>query len=227
MQDVNDRYIEMTLPYSIRPIAAALSLTLPCASVAEQSHETLVVAGGCFWCVEADFESVPGVDEAVSGYSGGTTDNPTYKQVTQGGTGHFEAVQIHFDPAVVSRRKLLRLFFRSIDPTDAEGQFCDRGPSYRTAVFVSSESERALAKSVKSEAEMALGKTIVTPILNAAPFFVAEDYHQNYYKGKKPVFTRFGPRRQSAAYKLYRKACGRDDRVRTLWGDESPFAPEK
>jgi len=184
----------------------------------------LVVAGGCFWCVEADFEKVEGVTAAVSGYTGGTVKNPTYKQVSRGGTGHYEAVEITFDPDVISREKLLALFLRSIDPTDAGGQFCDRGDSYRTAIFVSNKVEKSLAQAAIAEAERALGKTIVTPVLPTAPFYKAEAYHQDYYKGTSLVLTRFGPKRQSEAYKRYREACGRDARVRALWGDAAPFA---
>lgn len=189
-------------------------------------HETLVVAGGCFWCVESDFESVPGVIEAVSGFTGGTTNSPSYKDVARGGTGHYEAVLITFDPASISRATLLDLFFRSVDPTDAGGQFCDRGDSYRTAVFVEGAEEKVIAETAKRKAEQDLGKTVVTPILNADTFYPAEDYHQNYYKGERLIFTRFGPKRQSAAYKLYRAACGRDARVRQLWGNAAPFAED-
>ena len=201
-------------------LAAALRM-LP--AHAGQS-ETLTVAGGCFWCVEADFESVPGVTRAVSGYTGGDVDNPTYKQVTRGGTGHYEAVQITFDAGRVSRERLLQLFFRSVDPTDAGGQFCDRGKSYRTAIFVSNAGEKALAEQAKAEAQSALGQKIVTPILNAGAFYKAEDYHQDYYKGSKLILTRRGPKQQAEAYKFYRKACGRDHRVRELWGSAAPFA---
>ncbi|MCR9124991.1 MAG: peptide-methionine (S)-S-oxide reductase MsrA [Rhodobacteraceae bacterium] len=188
------------------------------------SEETLIVAGGCFWCVEADFESLPGVTEAVSGFIGGTVENPTYKQVVKGGTGHFEAVEITFDPARVSRATLLNAFFRSIDPTDDGGQFCDRGAPYRTAVFVSGKGEMALAARAKSDAQGALGQTVVTPILPRTAFYPAEAYHQDYYKGTKLVLTRFGPKSQANAYKAYRDACGRDQRVRQLWGDAAPFA---
>ena len=186
-------------------------------------HETLVVAGGCFGCGESDFESVPGVIEAVSGYTGGSSDNPTYKQVTKGGTGHFEAVEITFDPGVVSRETLLALFLRSVDPTDTGGQFCDRGESYRTAIFVSNKAEKQLAEAAKADAQQALGTKIVTPILQNGTFYPAEAYHQDYYKGTKLVLTRFGPKRQSTAYKLYREACGRDQRVGELWGKDAPF----
>lgn len=186
--------------------------------------DTLIVAGGCFWCVEADFEKVDGVIEAISGYTGGTLANPTYKKVSAGGTGHYEAVEIRFDPDRVSIGTLLEKFFRSIDPTDAGGQFCDRGDSYRTAIFVSDQAQKDAALAAKAAAQSALGKKIVTPIIAASRFYPAEDYHQDYYKGNKLVLTRFGPKKQSSAYKAYRDACGRDARVRQLWGKAAPFA---
>ncbi|WP_202075789.1 peptide-methionine (S)-S-oxide reductase MsrA [Pseudooceanicola pacificus] len=185
--------------------------------------DTLTVAGGCFWCVEADFESVAGVRSVVSGYTGGTLKNPTYKQVSAGGTGHYEAVQINYDPRRISLDQLLALFFRSVDPTDAGGQFCDRGDSYRTAIFVSTAAEQQAAQKARAEAQAALGQKIVTPILKAGTFYKAEDYHQNYYKGSKLILTRFGPKRQAEAYKRYREACGRDKRIRALWGNGAPF----
>ncbi len=212
----------------IKPLALSLliviAVALKCGPAQAGGSETLTVAGGCFWCVESDFEMVKGVSEVVSGYAGGTVANPTYKQVVKGGTGHFEAVQITFDPAKTNRATLLSMFFRSVDPTDAGGQFCDRGDTYRTAIFVSNKAERDIAERAKAEAQAALGQSIVTPILNAATFYPAEAYHQDYYKGTKLVLTRFGPKRQHAAYKAYRKACGRDARVRQLWGDAAPFA---
>lgn len=218
----------MSLIDTLKPIALVaamgLSTLLQSAPASAASPETLTVAGGCFWCVESDFETVPGVISAVSGYTGGTADNPTYKQVTRGGTGHYEAVQITFDPDKVSRERLLNLFFRSVDPTDAGGQFCDRGDSYRTAIFVSNSREKALAEQAKSSAQSDLKRKVVTPILDAGTFFPAEEYHQDYYKGTKLIFTRFGPKRQHDAYKAYRKACGRDERVKELWGDAAPFA---
>ena len=186
------------------------------ASAAES--QTLTVAGGCFWCVEADFEKVNGVLDAVSGYTGGTTANPTYKQVTRGGTGHYEAVQITFDPDVISRASLMNMFLRSVDPTDAGGQFCDRGNSYRTAIFVSDQDEKTTATKAVADAQAELGQTIVTPILPASPFYRAEEYHQDYYKGRSLVLTRAGPKSQATAYSFYRDACGRDERVRELWG---------
>ena len=151
-------------------------------------------------------------------------DNPTYDQVSRGGTGHYEAVEITFDPAKVSRETLLSMFFRSVDPTDAGGQFCDRGESYRTAIFVSNTGEKAQAEQARKDAQNALGQAIVTPILQQSTFYPAEAYHQDYYKGDKLIFTRFGPKRQRNAYKAYRKACGRDARVKELWGTAAPFA---
>ena len=162
--------------------------------------------------------------EVVSGYTGGTTANPTYKAVTKGGTGHYEAVEISYDDSVIGYHRLLHDFFRSVDPTDAGGQFCDRGDSYRTAIFVSNSEERAAAEMAKAEAQSELGRTIVTPILDASEFYVAEDYHQDYYKSKEFVLTRRGPKSKANAYKFYRKACRRDDRIRQLWGDAAPFA---
>lgn len=183
--------------------------------------QTAVVAGGCFWCVESDFESVNGVSGVVSGYTGGTTANPTYK--TLKGTGHYEAVEITYDADVVSYAQLLNAFFRSVDPTDAGGQFCDRGDTYRTAVFVSNAGEQATAQAALAAAQRDLGRTIVTPILSAATFYPAEDYHQDYYLGTNRVVTRGGVKTQADAYKFYRDGCGRDARVKQLWGSAAPF----
>lgn len=194
-----------------------------CTSAKASETRTLTVAGGCFWCVEADFEKVRGVKSAVSGFTGGTVADPTYKQVVNGGTGHYEAVEITFDPTVVSRQQLLGLFLRSVDVTDAGGQFCDRGDSYRTAIFVDGDTERDIAERVITEAEAELGQRIVTPVLELGEFYPAEAYHQDYYKGSKLILTRFGPKKQSEAYKAYRSACNRDQRVRELWGDAAPF----
>ncbi len=200
-------------------LAAALTL-FGTAAVAE---DTLTVAGGCFWCVEADFEKVRGVREVVSGFTGGTVENPSYKQVVRGGTGHYEAVQIMFDPAQVSRAQLLSMFLRSVDPTDAGGQFCDRGQSYATAIFVGTPGERREAEAAVAQAQSALGQNVVTPVLPETEFYPAEAYHQDYCKSSDRVVTRFGIRTKADAYKRYRDACGRDTRVRQLWGDAAPF----
>lgn len=212
---------------NLKAVALAALIVLGLGLQHSKAHaagtEVLTVAGGCFWCVEADFEKVPGVKEVVSGYTGGTVENPTYKQVVRGGTGHYEAVQIMYDPAKVSARELYDLFFRSVDPTDAGGQFCDRGDRYRTAIFVSDSAEKAVAEAAKADAAAALDQKIVTPILDTSPFYKAEAYHQDYYKGEKLILTRFGPKSQASAYKRYRDACGRDERVRDLWGNAAPF----
>ncbi|MEL6465768.1 MAG: peptide-methionine (S)-S-oxide reductase MsrA [Pseudomonadota bacterium] len=188
-----------------------------------QQLETITVAGGCFWCVEADFEQVDGVTDAISGFAGGTVENPSYKQVVNGGTGHYEAVQIIYDPSKVSAATLYDMFFRSVDPTDAGGQFCDRGDSYRTAIFATPD-QKAAAQAAKANAQAALGQTIVTPILGDTDFYPADGYHQDYYKQRTLILTRFGPKSKANAYKAYRAACGRDERVRQLWGSAALFA---
>lgn len=209
---------------TLTAIAVAAVLALLLGHPAHAATEKAIVAGGCFWCVESDFESVPGVKGVVSGYTGGTTRNPTYKQVKGEDTGHYESVEITFDNAKISYDQLIHLFLRSVDPTDAGGQFCDRGESYRTAIFYRNDAQKNAAIAAVKEAQAALGKTIVTPILPAQTFWPAEDYHQDYYKGTGLVLTRAGPKRQDNAYKFYRNACGRDQRVKQLWGKEAAFA---
>jgi peptide-methionine (S)-S-oxide reductase len=197
-------------------LAAALAaLVAPAAPAAAQDLQQAIVAGGCFWCVEADFDKVPGVMETLSGYTGGDLENPTYQQVTSSNTGHYEAVRITFDADVISYREIIDIFWRTVDPTDPAGQFCDRGPSYRTAVFPLDAEQEAAAEASLVEARAALGQEIVTPILEAAPFWPAEDYHQNYYQ--ENAFN----------YGFYRRACGRDARVRSLWGEEAYMGLEK
>lgn len=195
--------------------AAPLALTLVNAPVYAAD---ITVAGGCFWCIEADYEKLDGVSAAVSGFTGGTVANPTYKQVTGGGTGHYEAVRITYDPAKLSLDDLYTFFFHAIDPTDAGGQFCDRGDSYRSAIFVHSADQKAAAEAAKAKAERELGQSIVTPIVNASTFYAADSYHQDYYKSDRLVVTRFGPLAKKNAYQRYRDACGRDDRLQDLWG---------
>ena len=186
--------------------------------------ETATFAGGCFWCVEADFEKVKGVKSVVSGFTGGKIANPSYKQVVAGGSGHFEAVEIEYDPNTISYQQLVQLFLRSVDVTDAGGQFCDRGASYRTAIFTSNKAESDIATAEIDRAEKALGQEVVTPVLPAGAFYPADEYHQDYYKKQDVILTRFGPRSKEKAYKLYRNACGRDQRVKALWGNEAAFA---
>jgi peptide-methionine (S)-S-oxide reductase len=204
--------------------AIAVALFLQHGRAHAQDIRTTVVAGGCFWCVEADLERVAGVVEVVSGFAGGSVPNPSYDQVVSGGTGHLEVVEITYDAAQLSYAQLLDLFLRSVDPTDAGGQFCDRGPNYATAIFVETPEERRIAEAALAEAQRTLGQTVVTPVRNAATFYPAEAYHQDYYQSDDIILTRFGPRRKSVAYGLYREACGRDARVRELWGDAAPFA---
>ncbi|SLN55714.1 Peptide methionine sulfoxide reductase MsrA [Roseivivax jejudonensis] len=211
----------MTLPKVLR--AAALACAAMPALAGAAAAAEITVAGGCFWCVEADFEKVDGVSEVVSGYTGGDVEDPTYKQVVAGGTGHYEATEIVYDPETVSRRQLYDLFFRSIDPFDDGGQFCDRGESYRTAIFVDGPVARADAEAAKAAAEETLGREVVTPILDADTFYEAEDYHQDYYKSTERTLTRFGWIDRADAYERYRTACRRDERVREIWGEDAPF----
>ena len=216
----------MIFTCSAKSIALALVATVEIfaqVQTVQADTETLTVAGGCFWCVESDFESVNGVEEAISGFAGGKVANPAYKQVIRGGTGHYEAVQITFDPDIVSRDEILSNFFRSVDPTDAGGQFCDRGQSYATAIFAEGPDQKAAAEKAKVQAASDLGQRVVTPILGTFPFYAADASHQDYYKCSKIVLTRFGPKKQSKAYKAYRNACGRDQSVERLWGVAAPF----
>ncbi|AGI70132.1 peptide methionine sulfoxide reductase MsrA [Octadecabacter antarcticus 307] len=216
-----------TMTRNLKTVALAAAIgtaTLMHAGKADaQDMQTITVAGGCFWCVESDFEKVTGVAEVTSGYTDGTTDNPTYRQVTGGGTGHYEAVQISYDTDQVSARQIYDLFFRSVDPTDAGGQFCDRGDSYRTAIFVSNPAQQQAALAALADAQSELGQQIVTPILATSTFTNAEDYHQDYYKGQNRVVTRRGIKTETEAYLFYREACGRDARIEQLWGSNAPF----
>jgi peptide-methionine (S)-S-oxide reductase len=171
--------------------------------------ETALFAGGCFWSAESDIEHVPGVIEAVSGFAGGTVRNPSYEQVVRGGTGHVEAVRVTFDPARIGYAQLVRRFLRTIDPTDPEGQFCDQGPNYRTAIFALNPAQRRAAEAAVAEANRILHGHVVTPVRAAAPFYPAEAYHQDY------------ARRNAVSYGLYRRGCGRDARLRAVWGAEA------
>jgi peptide-methionine (S)-S-oxide reductase len=191
-----------------RRLAATLALGLSTLSAPALAADPQVAifAGGCFWCVESDFDHVDGVLSTTSGYIGGTTDNPTYEDHTA--AEHREAVRIEFDPDKVGYDQLLSAFFRSVDPTDGGGQFCDRGHSYTTAVYAVGDDQLAAAEKAKADAQAALaGKEVVTEIVAAPTFWPAEDYHQDYYE-KNPL-----------RYKYYRSACGRDDRVKEVWGD--------
>jgi peptide-methionine (S)-S-oxide reductase len=166
-------------------------------------------AGGCFWCMEPPFDKLEGVVSTTSGYIGGHTKNPTYKEVSSGGTGHTEAVEIAYDPAKISYAKLLEVFWRNIDPVTPNAQFCDRGSQYRSGIFYHDETQKQLAEASKQtlEASKRLKAPIVTEITAASTFYPAEDYHQDYYQ-KNPL-----------RYKFYRYNCGRDQRLQELWGD--------
>ncbi|WP_134683899.1 peptide-methionine (S)-S-oxide reductase MsrA [Brevibacillus migulae] len=172
--------------------------------------EKATFAGGCFWCMVKPFDEQPGIIQVVSGYTGGHVENPTYEQVCSEETGHYEAVQITFDPSIFPYTKLLDIFWQQIDPTDAGGQFHDRGGSYRTAIFTHTEEQRSQAEASKRVLEESgrFDKPIATEILPAGPFYPAEDYHQDYYK-KNPV-----------RYELYRKGSGRDAFIKKHWRDE-------
>lgn len=212
--------------HSGRALAAATAFAAAAAvsvqNAAAADSRTAVFAGGCFWCVEADFDSVEGVVGTTSGYAVATAESG--QQAGSKRSRRYEAVAIEFDPDIVSFRELADLFWRSVDPTDEGGQFCDRGEVYRTAVFATASDDRAAAEASREQAEAALGMTIVTQVLELEEFGRAADKHQDYYLGENLVLTRFGIKKQSEAYKLYRKACGRDARVRELWRDQAAFA---
>jgi peptide-methionine (S)-S-oxide reductase len=165
-------------------------------------------AGGCFWCVEADFDKLPGVISTTSGYTGGTLANPDYRQVSAGGSGHAEAVEVVYDPRQVSFEQLLDYFWRQVDPLAKNRQFCDVGDQYRTAIFVHNDEQRRLAEAAKKTIAARLKQPVHTEIAPAGPFYKAEDYHQDYYL-KNP-----------AKYKFYRWNCGRDQRLEQLWGSK-------
>ena len=174
-----------------------------------QNTSSAVFAGGCFWCTESDFEKVDGVFEAISGYTGGHVNNPTYEQVSRGGTGHIEAVKVVYDPGTISYENLLDIFWKHVDPTDPGGQFVDRGSQYRSAIFFANETEKRLAEISKQHlaASGQFSRPIVTDLLSLGEFYPAEDYHQDYYK-KKPI-----------RYKWYRSGSGRDQFLKKAWAD--------
>jgi peptide-methionine (S)-S-oxide reductase len=181
---------------------AASTLLLAGAAPAASALKTAVFAGGCFWSVEKAMEHVPGVTDVVSGYAGGTSSRPTYENHS----GHMEVVRVTYDPAKISYARLVDQFFHNIDPTDPNGQICDQGPSYRTAVFVGNAEERQAAEAVKAQVQKTLGAPVATQIRNAAPFWMAEGYHQDYAR-KNPV-----------QYNAYRVGCGRDRALKVVWG---------
>ncbi len=167
-----------------------------------------IFAGGCFWCMEPPFDALDGVLATTSGYTGGRVADPSYEQVSSGGTGHVEAVRVEYDPQRVDYAKLLEVFWRNVDPTDAGGQFCDRGEQYGSAIFPVDGAQRARAEASKRDLEASglLDAPVVTPIRDASPFYPAEDYHQDFYE------------RNPLRYRLYRSSCGRDRALERLWG---------
>jgi peptide methionine sulfoxide reductase msrA/msrB len=179
--------------------------------------QTAVFAGGCFWCTESDFEKVDGVIEAISGYTGGDMANPTYEQVSAGGTGHVEAAKVIYDPAKITYKQLLDVFWRHVDPTDGGGQFVDRGSQYRSVIFYADDNERAMAEASKKKlaASGRFDKPLVTEILPLGAFYPAEDYHQDYYK-KNPI-----------RYGWYRSGSGRDQFLEKVWGDATSMVNPK
>lgn len=189
-------------------VGALLTLMATQATAEETQHAKATFAGGCFWCVEEAFEKVSGVISATSGYTGGNVDNPTYRQVTSGQTGHAEAVEVIYDPVQITYEQLLDVFWRNVDPTVVDRQFCDFGDQYRTAIFVHGDEQMRLAEASKKALEESkpFADPIVTPIVAASTFYAAEDYHQDYYK------------RNPLRYKYYKWNCGRAQRLEELWG---------
>jgi peptide-methionine (S)-S-oxide reductase len=198
----------------MRFLSALLGLSLALFSASAASAQTppqnaqAIFAGGCFWCMEPPYDKLDGVISTVSGYSGGQSANPTYENISDGTTGHYEVVRVEYDPAKVGYKKLLDVFWRNIDPFDAEGQFCDSGPQYRAAIFYGNDEEKRLAEASKAEIEASkrFSEPIVTEILPAKQFYAAEDYHQDFYT-TNPL-----------KYKFYRFNCRRDARLDEVWG---------
>ena len=168
-------------------------------------NKTAVIAGGCFWCMEEAFEAVDGVDKVVSGYTGGTTKNPNYEQVTNQNTGHYEAVLISYNPQKISYAQLLDIFWKNVDPYDDEGQFCDKGPSYLSAIFYSNDEEKLLVEDSVKRLTQINTKLIATKFIKLDIFYLAEGYHQDYYK------------RNPLKYNYYKTSCGRVKRLKEVW----------
>ncbi len=204
----------MVFSYSKSLVKIFLGALLMASNVfSAENTETAVFAGGCFWCVQHDFDQVPGVLSTTAGYAGGTTKNPTYEEVSAGGTGHLESVRVVFDPGKVTYPQLLNFYWHNIDPTRNDGQFCDTGDQYRPVIFYATEMQKKEAESSKTawiQADQV--KPILVEILPLGTFYPAEEYHQEYYK-KNPV-----------RYKFYRTTCGRDKRLKELWGPPQDFA---
>lgn len=191
-------------------VAAFMAATgLTNAAEPESGLDSVVFAGGCFWCMEKPFEVLDGVASVTSGYAGGHVEDPTYEQVSAGGTGHAEVVRVLYDPRTVSFEELLYVYWRNVDPLDGQGQFCDRGPSYRPAIFYRTDEQRQLAERSRTNVEEILDESVEVQIEQLEAFYPAEDDHQNYYK------------RNKIRYWYYRNRCGRDARLEAVWGDEA------
>lgn len=197
------RFVSLVAGALIALPLSAISLN----ALAESEHA--VFAGGCFWCVEEAFDKVDGVTATVSGFSGGETENPSYREVVNGGTGHLEVVEVEYDPAQVDYSELLDVFWHNIDPFAVNRQFCDEGDSYRSAIFVNDDAQRELVEASRKALAERFGRDITTEILDAATFYPAEQEHQNYYK-ENPL-----------RYRFYKSACGRVERLEEVWGDEA------
>ena len=201
---------------SVRAVLACVLLLLASTVRAADSapKETATFAGGCFWCMQPPFEHLPGVVSTTVGYTGGTTRTPTYEEVSAGGTGHAESIEVVYDPTKISYEQLLDVFWHNVDPDTRDAQFCDHGRQYRTAIFYHDETQHRLAEASKQaiEASKKLPGPIVTEIVPATQFWPAEEYHQRYHE-KNPI-----------RYKFYRWNCGRDQRLHELWGDAAPAA---
>ena len=189
-------------------VLLVVALTLACPPLANAAKtETAILAGGCFWCMETDMKAIPGVVSVESGYTGGTLKNPSYQDVLTEKTGHYEAVRVKFDPSKISYAQLLARYWKLVDPTDNSGQFCDRGPSYRPAVFVNGPEQKKIAEDSRAQAAKQLKMGMMaTPILPLGAFWPAEEYHRDYAK------------RHAFSYNVYRQGCGRDDRLAAVWG---------
>ena len=205
----NRNSLLFTLALSLAVLVGVTGSAQSSAQSADENQAIATFAGGCFWCMEPPFDELDGVSSTISGYTGGHVENPSYEQVSAGGTGHTEAMQVTYDPDVVSYETLLDVYWHNIDPLDAGGQFCDRGSSYRSAIFVHTPEQRKMAEASKqSIAESGqLNGEIVTPIQEASTFYPAEEYHQNYYD-KNPL-----------RYRFYKWNCGREQRLEEVWGD--------
>jgi len=190
-------------------LAACMLLAVLAASASPGAPEHATFAGGCFWCMVEPFEKLPGVLSVTSGYTGGTKANPTYEEVSAGSTGHAESIDVVYDPSKISFERLLNVYWHNVDPLQAGGQFCDHGRQYRTAIFFHDDAQRVLAEGSKKKVEGILHAPVFTEVVAAGPFYRAEEYHQDFYK-KNPV-----------RYHEYRNGCGRDARLRQLWGDQA------